>query len=387
MPDLEYAVAREDEQEPLVDVLSQSFHFPRDDALAFIRMAGPQVRVVRLGGEIVGGLVIHDMGQWFGGREIPMGAIGAVGVAPHVRARGVAAFLMTETVRELRSRNVPLSTLWASTQVLYRKVGYEQAGSWVRYEVPTRCLPRYISDLDVHPVDPKEHGVLRDLAARLPRENGSARRDELLWNELARPGTDRLFAYLVGPVEKPRGYVLFFQSKGDDGFVLTVKDLVALDRAARERIFNLISDHRSLGRTLRFDGGLSCPHLILFKEQEFRVWKSERFLLRITDVRAALESRGYPREVEGEIHLEIEDETVPENAGRWVLRLADGKGTVEPGGRGILGIHARSLAPLYTGLHSAGTLAELGLVTADEESIHLAGKAFAGPEPVMSERF
>jgi predicted acetyltransferase len=385
---LEYGIATEADVEPLAAVLSQSFHFPLETARKFVERAADQTRVVRRGGEIVAGLVIHDMGQWYGGREIPMGGIAAVGVAPHVRGTGVGAVLMAETVRDLRGRGVPLSTLWASTQALYRKVGYEQAGTFCLYEVPTRALPRFPSDLPVHPIDPVEdRDLLKSIAARAPKPTGAVRRDDLLWSHLTNPEKERIFPYVVGPIDTPEGYVLLFQMDGEDGYVVFPRDLVALTQAARERIWTLISDHRSIGRTTRFRGGATSEHLLLFPEQEVKVSYSERWMLRITDVPAALAARGYPAHFEGEIHFEVEDGTVPENAGRWVLTIAGGRGEVEPGGEGSIRLDVLTLAPLFSGLYPATTLARLGRLSADERSLAKADEAMAGEEPVMVERF
>jgi len=388
MTALVYIQPRELDVSPLAVMLSQSFHFPDDEAKKFVTNAGRQVRVVKDGDEMVAGLVVHDFTQHFCGRGIPMGGIAAVGVAPHARARGVARLLMSETIRELRERGVPISTLYASTQHLYRAVGYEQAGSFFRYEAPTRSVPRFRIELEAHPFDLADTELMKSIVARAPKPNGWVDRDDLQWGSLAEPwGEDRVFAYVVGPRNDPEGYVFIIQSKGEDGFVVHAKDFVALTRAARERIWTLISDHRSLGRTCRFDGGATEPNLLLFPEQEYRVHEMDRWMLRITDVPAALASRGYPAHVDGEVHLEVTDDVVPENAGRFVLRISGGEGTVEPGGEGNLKLHVRTLAPLFTGLYPASTLQALGRLEGDTATVEAADAAFAGPEPVMVERF
>src|SRR5437588_2988116 len=58
-------------------------------------------RLVRVDGVFAGGLVDLSMGQWFGGRVVPIGGISAVAIAPEQRGRGAATFLMREIVREL----------------------------------------------------------------------------------------------------------------------------------------------------------------------------------------------------------------------------------------------------------------------------------------------
>ena len=46
-------------------------------------------------------------------------------------------------------------------------------------------------------------------------------------------------------------------------------------------------------------------------------------MLRVVDVAAALSLRGYSPGVTGEVHFDVTaDEVLPENAGRWVLRVS-----------------------------------------------------------------
>ncbi len=94
-----------------------------------------------------------------------------------------------------------------------------------------------------------------------------------------------------------------------------------------------------------------------------------------------------PVRVDSEIHLEVTDDVVSENDGRFVLQISGGEATVAPGGEGRLKLDVGTLAPLFTGLHSATTLASLGRLEGDAATIESADEAFAGPEPVMVERF
>jgi len=60
-------------------------------------------------------------------------------------------------------------------------------------------------------------------------------------------------------------------------------------------------------------------------------------MLRITDLRRAVAERGFPPGLSAEVHLAVEDPLVPGNAGRWVLRVAGGRGLVAHGPCGRAG--------------------------------------------------
>jgi predicted acetyltransferase len=85
-----------------------------------------------------------------------------------------------------------------------------------------------------------------------------------------------------------------------------------------------------------------------------------RWLTRIVDVPQALAARGYPKDVSGEVHLEIHDDLLPANHGRFLLRVDEGQAEVTAGGRGSLVTDIRGLAPLYSGFLPPRTLQSLG---------------------------
>jgi predicted acetyltransferase len=110
-------------------------------------------------------------------------------------------------------------------------------------------------------------------------------------------------------------------------------------------------------------------------------------MLRIVDLRAALESRGYGSALAGTLDLDLTDEHLPANAGRWRIELADGRAHVERGGTGALRLDARALAALYSSWLSAEELAANGRTTGDRATLARASAFFAGPAPHMPDMF
>lgn len=92
----------------------------------------------------------YDMAQWFGGQPIRSAGITLVGVAAHYRGSGVARDFLTQWLSELHGRGYPIASLYASTQTLYRSIGFEYSGNQVRFEMPIKALKRTSSSLPVH---------------------------------------------------------------------------------------------------------------------------------------------------------------------------------------------------------------------------------------------
>ena len=162
-------------------ILAQTLSLPENFWSTIVKRVGPEnLRVVRRDGRVVGGLTIYRTGQWFGGRCVPMAGIANVGAAPEQRALGAATHLMASTLKELYEDNVPLSALYASTQRLYRKVGYEQGGTRYSYQLPLSSIGLAERSIPIHEVAITNHEVFHDLA-RAPcqtrqRQPGAQRR-------------------------------------------------------------------------------------------------------------------------------------------------------------------------------------------------------------------
>jgi predicted acetyltransferase len=94
----------------------------------------------------------------------------------------------------------------------------------------------------------------------------------------------------------------------------------------------------------------------------------QTWLLRVVDVAKALEKRGYPSGVQAELHLEVQDDLIAENNGRFILSVSHGQGEVTRGGTGELKLHIRELAPLYTSLFTPYQLQLTGRLEAIRNS-------------------
>ena len=110
-------------------------------------------------------------------------------------------------------------------------------------------------------------------------------------------------------------------------------------------------------------------------------------MLRIIDVVKALEKRGYPAGIETELHLEVTDEAIDSNNGRFCLKVSQGRGEVTKGGKGELQIGIRGLASLYTGLFTPTQLQLTGYLQTESEALLTAKLLFCGSNPWMADQF
>jgi predicted acetyltransferase len=356
------------------------------------RVTRSNVRVVRDGAAIVGGLVLIPMGQWLGGRAVPMTGVAAVAVLPEHRGHRAATELMSATVREMRAAGAPISTLYPATQPLYRAVGYECAGVGYRTEVQAQMLRGGDRSAPLRAAARADEPAIDECYRRRARlSHGLLDRPPYLWERIRRPIAGTVGGYVVDGDAGVEGYVYYTTREitvGRTDFALWCPDVAAATPRAARRIVGFFSDHASMTGEIAWRGWPGDPLLAVMREQHFTVKVQDLWMLRVLDVAAAMTARGFSPGVTAEVHLDVTgDDLLPENAGRWLLRVADGRAEVERGGRGTLRTDIRGLAAMYTGFLSPADLRAAGFADADDASLAAAGAVFAAPHPWMADHF
>lgn len=379
------------ELESLAKGVSASFAVRLEDARAMQRLLPPSsFRVARRAGRVEGGLTLFEMEQFFGGRPVPMGGVGSVAISPRARGHGVAKALMRAVLEELRARGLVLSTLYPAAQGLYRSLGYEQAGSYIRYRLPIAHLTLRERQLEVREVTLADKALLEALyLTRAEVTPGHLKRPDALWQRLLeRPGEEPQ-AFVVSSDRGPEGYVVYTLRRGDASLVydVVVKDLVASTPAALRRLLTLVADHRSLGRDLLWCGGPGDAVLLTVDDQVHSIDSHWRWMLRLVDAKAAIGARGFPLGARGAVHLELVDDVLANNHGRFVLDVHEGQGQLKPGGNGDVRMGIGALASLYAGDASPWTLVRCGLAEIPLEDARVLTELFAGDAPWMPDFF
>src|SRR6476469_1620496 len=187
---IEYgSVTNPEEAEKLGVILNQCFNSPPNSWQTYSDRIGLEnFRIIRQGGQLMGGLAIYQMGQYYGFESVPMGGIAAVGIAPEYRGSGAAIALMQHAVKELYAKGLPISVLYPATQRLYRKAGYEQGGIYCSWEIPTKTIQIKDSNLPIKSVTSISYEAFKDLYFQQAKaNNGNLDRNQSIWNEVIKP--------------------------------------------------------------------------------------------------------------------------------------------------------------------------------------------------------
>jgi predicted acetyltransferase len=388
--EFEYSdVAAQEDIEQLGRIIEQCFiSSPGDSQIFFNRLGIENFRVIRVGKQIAGGLATIPMAQWWGSQSVPMTGIAGVGVAPEYRGTGVAIAMMEQCIKELHTKGVPISALYPATQRLYRKAGYEQGGMLCTWEVSTESIQLREQPLPILSVPPKREEFNELYQQKGKLNNGFLDRHPGLWESVFKPDQkEPVYSYLIGSANQPQGYIIFSQHRDKDGEFIRIRDWVTLTTAAAQTFWSFLAHHRSQIEYVRWRSAAIDYLSLLLPEQTAKQKSAERWMLRVIDMTKALSWRGYPLGIQTELHLEIQDDLLIENNGRFILSVANGRGEVTTGGKGELKLNIRDLAPLYTGLFTPQQLQLAGKLDAKETALQDATQIFAAFSPWMADFF
>lgn len=396
MPQFEYSPADSAQDMPaLARILSHAFAFPPEDTAPWLERAGiGNCRVMRDGsGTPQACLLLIPMGQFFGGKSVRMTGVAAVGVAPEARGRGIATSMMREALSEIHRSGVPLSCLFPATQPLYRRLGYEQAGHRFEIRVPLvrlQDLGKVSSDLEVVPFTSEMLGEVKACYAQVaPGLDGHLDRGEYVWARVQNPRQTPASGFVLRGSAGIEGYVFLRQERPSptSRHEIAISDWCAATADAGRRLLGFLSEFGSMGEELSCFGGPSLPILMHMAEQRHVIRLRDHWMLRLIDAAGAFRARGFPQWLSTEVHFDIADDLIAENAGPRILRIERGSATLEPGGQSSIQIDTGALASWYSGYATLRTLRRLGRVKGGDEAISAADGVIAGTTPWMPDMF
>ena len=276
-----------------------------------------------------------------GSRTLPAAGVTWVAVLPSHRRRGVLTSLMRRQLADIRERGEPVAVLWASEATIYPRYGYGRAmwhADLTRYRGEGALARQVPVDGGLRLRIAEPAAVRPELAkvyeAVLASRPGFIARNEAWWQSAVfdpvdeRQGASPLHCVLAEDDGGPRGYALYSgvnswdaETALPDG-VVTVRELVCADPAASASVSaallgrDLITEFRLRRRPV--DDPLLYQ---LADPRRARPRLKDALWARIIDVPGALAGRRYSAPVDTVI--DVRDNLVPSNAGRWRLTTAE----------------------------------------------------------------
>lgn len=384
---------REEERQRVFELREQAFNVP----VARQRQSSPipleNSRVAVVDGEVAATLIVYPFGHFFGGRSVPALGIGGVAVAAHARGKQLAESLMIHTIREYRDQGTTISTLYPATVPLYRRCGYEFASIRMSFRTSLEVLPRAGDAAAVEPWGPDD---LDEIAACYRTwaagQNGPVDRPDWWWPKRVLHVSDDIpvRGYCVRENGRVTGYTVYTHEKAGAlpfGFHLACRDFVWTTREAAEALLAFYGRHRSTGVELRWAGPANDAIANLIPEQEVNHESWFRQMLRLVDVPAAFEARGYPAPLEAAVELQVNDPALGWNDAGWRIETSGGSAKVSPAPSARAAVDVRTLAAMFSGFLSARDARRTGRLDADDGTVSSLDAMLAGPQAWINDWF
>jgi predicted acetyltransferase len=350
-----------------------------------------ELRVLEEGGDRLGLLLARTQPVFWAGRPVPAGQVSGLSVGAEHRGRGVATELLQAYLAEVHERGGAISTLFPAAVQLYRRVGYEYAGTWTLYGALARHLPMgWPTGFRALAIPADEPASLQQrFAAVARRRTGQVDRDADWWRHflLGDRGSGPPQVFLVDGPDGPDGWaILTVSTDVSSGQVRTsvqVVDWGAASEGGWRSLLTLAGGFSSLEAEVVWKGPDPEPLALLLREQDIRQLRQDRWMARVVDVPGAFAARGYPSGLRGRITVGVSDDTCPWVDGTWTIEVDGGEGkAVRVGDDPDVRTNAAGLAALFAGYHDPRDLAELGIVVGlGQSDLAFLQAMHAGPKP------
>jgi|SRR5471030_780295 len=324
--------------EELRDALNAVGHyFGQENQLEDAERFARWIEIERMHAAFAGDRIVGGAGAFSyemsvpGGGSVPAAGVTVVGVLPTHRRRGVLTAMMRAQLEDSRARGDVAAYLWASEGTIYGRFGYGLAsrmGAISLSRERTRFAQPFEPRGTVRIVDLEESARLfpplyEQVRAQRP---GMFTRSKDWWetrrlydDPARRQGgpKNRALLELDG---KPAGYAIYYVKQnwhaGSSKGVVNITEVITPTPEAARELWRWLFD---FDWTSEFAADyLPLDHelfLLLAEPRRLQFTINDGVWVRLIDVGAALSARGYCGE--GEVVLEVTDEFLPENAGRW----------------------------------------------------------------------
>ena len=350
------------------------------------------MRVALVDGQIASVAAEFRFDQWFAGRALTCYAVWGVATLPEHRGRGLASATTEAVMRAGRDRGAVVSALYPASSRRTAGSATRSAGTFTKHRIAIDGHPAQGGDgppVQLFDLERDTDGVRACYRAFASRHTGPVEptTDEH-WTDriLRRHDDESRRAVVVREAGEVTGFLVTGRQSDpgplDVAFGLWTEAFVANTEPALRSLLAYVRRFGGLGKWFQWSGPPNDPIGLLADDQTLSVDMHYRWMLRLLDVRAAFEQRGWPA-IDAEVVFSVEDPLFPDNAGPWRLRVERGVATMGREAAGAAGppIAIGALSSMFTGYLRPADAARLGLLAADDQTLSAFAALFAGPDP------
>lgn len=364
------------------------------------------VLVGEVDGQIVISLSAIPYNVWLGGTYLPMLGIAGVANALESRRRGYASKLCIEAIKRGREQGYIISILYPFRFDFYNKLGWGAIGELIEYRFNPKSLPCYETRKNVRRFKPSDlDSIASCYQTFVESHNCLAECPESVWQIKLKTSQNHDNILMVYEKEgKITGYLTIFFKSGKEMLSqeLIVVELIYQDKESYQGLLGFLSSISDQVSIVRYWAQVSEGFHYLLKDprdvqQPILSGLVSKvgsyglgYMMRVLDVEKALKVRPNYNNVTGTATLQIHDEQIPENNGKFQLTLLNGKIEVSRVNvkNACISLSIDVFSQLYSGALSLERANFLGLISVNEPSVvEWLNDALKLPKPFLQEHF
>lgn len=340
------------------------------------------------GDKLISQVAVYPFQVRIFGRSYDMGGLTGVGTYPEYSSQGLMYKLLCKALEHMRARGQSISFLFPYSIPYYRRKGWEIVSDRISYEISDYQLPKnkQVSG-EVERVDPECEEVRRAYERFAMQTHGAMLRDELAWTEYWRWDPDDLMAAIYyNEKGEPDGYLLYWMA--DE--VFHVKDMIFVNEAARNGLWNFISAHFSMISKVVGDIYTDEPLAFLLEDADIKETISPYIMARIVDLEQFVSQYPFKPDIgERRWRFTLDDPLLAWNQGTFALQISpEGKGQVvrstEPTEDRI---DIQTFTTMLMGYKRPDYLQKIGRIRCSAETVDMLEDAIEQQTPYFSDYF
>lgn len=253
---------------------------------------GPGRHVWRVdsGGDVVALGVDREFETWLGDRRVPTAGVAGITVPAEHRGGGYLRPLFETLLGASRERGALLSGLYPTSAGIYRSLGYAPVAHLDDVAVPTHLLEVRGDAAPVRRASPVDLPAIAAAYAAWARQHrGPLTRDGVSFPDPAKSFTDGTTGVTLAESAPGQvtGYAAWDRGKGyGTGAVLTVRELVALDRPSLVGLLRTLGSFASVTPTTVIRTSTPDDWTGLLRSDDSRVQSRSTYMVKVLDVAA-----------------------------------------------------------------------------------------------------
>jgi predicted acetyltransferase len=280
--------------------------------------------------KLLAGMYELDYLMRFDGNSVKMSGISGVGTLPEARKGGHIRRIFEKLLPQAREKGVVFSNLCPFSHDFYRKFGYEIACARKNITIPTGDLSEIKpTGQFIHILPGDDTSLLAQVhSAYISNINHGIHRDywpdNRAWKRFTRedPYTSGTYLYLWKDENgAARGYIQYKDIMEDGDHNMSVTELAFIDKKGLYGVLGITAGLAAQFENLKW----MMPTFIDASDFTDDAWSLEqkinpRDMTRVINVKTALELMRRPKS-EGEYVIEIEDENIEANSGKYLVQF------------------------------------------------------------------